>query len=156
MSRKKILIIFFIVALLALGAFLYYKNGTRSDRNNTISEVIPPEEDTRVFLEPQNGLNNPGNVSLIPQQSRVSVELSMAGLHTDPYIAAVYEGTCDSLESKKYSLSNIVGGQSKTSLSVSLETLQKELPLSIVVTKNTNLNSILSCGEISTKSTSTQ
>jgi hypothetical protein len=153
MSRKTIGIIslFMVLGIIGIVAVLNRRASTPNSNEKEsfqISITIPPEEDTRVFLEPQNGNTYPGNVTITSQQNLTLVDLSMAGIHSDPYIAEITSGTCTEDGEKVHDLKNVIDGHSYTTLSITTDALEKNLPLSIKVSNET---SIILCGEITSK-----
>jgi hypothetical protein len=153
MSRKNIILIAGAIVVIAILLFLFLNIGKNSlkqptDSRSGISITIPPEQDTRIVLEPKNGAVDPGNVTLMPQQNLTVVDISMAGIHSSPFIAGIYSGSCITDGDQIYQLENIIDGQSVTTLSITTDELEKTLPLSIKVS---NGSSIIACGDITTK-----
>ena len=158
MSKKSIWIVGILVMLVIVSVGWWYFQHNVADNtdnsNNSVSVTIPPELDTRVVLEPQNGAPDPADVSITAENGGTLIDLSMAGIQDAPYMAAIFSGTCATIspERKRIDLGDVIDGRSKTLLSITPSELAQQLPLSIAVSRDEEARTVLACGEIAPKS----
>lgn len=150
MSRKLVVIILLIILVIFL-VVLFLRNRITPTQptdvpNQNISITIPPEEDTRVFLAPQNNTSDPANVEIRGQENNTTfIDLTMAGIYDEPFAAGIYTSDCETTGTRVYELENVVNGQSETTIDTSADDLLNDLPLFIKVLKG---STVVACGEI--------
>ncbi len=101
-----------------------------------------------IKLAPQSNSEQSGSATIGEENGKVVVTLSLAGgNYTLPQPAHFHEGTCEAPGKIVYPLKDAEGGQSKTTLDTTLESLNDQTPLILNVHKsNAELKVYTACG----------
>ena len=104
--------------------------------------------DVTVQLEQQNDSGQTGTAALTAngEKTSVFVLLDIAGETDQP--AHIHEGTCEDLGDVAHGLQNLSGGQSESTVDVSLEELQKGDYAVNVHLSEAEIETYVSCGNI--------
>jgi len=110
------------------------------------------EEETQIIVEltEENDSGESGTAILVKENGQVIVTLSMIGAPENvSQPVHIHVGSCPEVGEVKYPLTNVLNGESVTTLDVTLEQLEIELPLAINVHKSVTEASVyISCGDI--------
>ena len=103
-----------------------------------------------ISLSEQSNSGESGTALLVEDDGKVTVTLSITGFFQDvSQPAHIHVGVCPDVGSIAYPLENVLNGHSETTLDVTLEQLQSELPLGINVHRSVEEASVYtSCGDI--------
>jgi len=114
------------------------------------SDQIGEENQITVELTEENGSGEFGTSMLVKENGQVIVTLSMIGAPENvSQPVHIHVGSCPEVGEVKYPLTNVLDGESVTTLDVTLEQLEIELPLAINVHKSVTEASVyVSCGDI--------
>lgn len=109
-----------------------------------------PVEDVIVGLSAQNNSEQDGVVLISDENGKAVVEIELGA--ADESVAQpshVHIGSCAKIGAVKYSLSNVIEGESRTVLPISTAELLQLLPLAVNVHKSaTEAGVYVSCGDI--------
>ena len=148
-------LLYVVVAVVVLiGFFLYSAN--KQGTTPTPDDAIPVSEESNapnqsaVTLSQQNESGETGAATLVEENGQVVVTLSMLGFPQDtPQPAHIHVGVCPDVGAVMYPLTNVVNGESTTTLEVTLAQLESELPLGINVHKSAAEASVYTaCGDL--------
>jgi len=114
------------------------------------SDQTEEENQITVELTEENGSGESGTATLVKENGQVIVTLSMIGAPENvSQPAHIHVGSCPNVGEVKYPLTNVLDGESVTTLDVTLEQLEIEFPLAINVHKSATEASVyVSCGDI--------
>ncbi len=166
------ILIYVIIAAIVYGVIYYFAFANKDAYNPTPSSVQPTAEqqntqptsqqqtipsitqqtthDMTVTLEAVNNSSESGTARLLETDGKVVVTLNLTGFQNNPQPAHIHAGNCPGVGEVKYPLTNVVNGQSVTTLDVTLEELEQQPPLAINVHESTaNIKNYTSCGELS-------
>lgn len=163
-----------LVLLLVVFGYGYYMNKNKTTQvnvNTAIPTNIPPTigitstetvtpnpsitekttKTTTVNLAAQNNSNQSGTATLIEENGKLVVTLSLSGgTFTEPQPAHIHMGACPTPGNIVYPLTNVVNGKSITTLNVTMDQLKAKLPLAVNVHKSATEASVYTaCGDIS-------
>jgi len=124
--------------------------GEDSDQTEGDSDQIEEENQITVELTEENSSGEFGTATLAKENGQVIVTLSMIGAPENVFQPVhIHVGSCPEVGEVKYPLTNVLDGESVTTLDVTLEQLEIELPLAINVHKSVTEASVyVSCGDI--------
>ncbi len=119
-------------------------DGTDEEENET--EI----NQTTVNILEQNNSDEFGIATLVEESGQVTVTLSLEGFTQDvSQPAHIHVGSCPGVGSVSYPLTNVLNGASITTLNVTLDQLEDELPLAINVHKSVDEAGVyVSCGNL--------
>lgn len=153
------LLIYVILGTIIYGAiyylFLNKNNGYNGSKSSTQYSSPSPSamgnKETTVVLKPVNDSNEAGTAVLSEENGQTKVTVNITGYTKDvAQPAHIHLSSCPGVGAVKYPLTSIVNGSSTTMLSVTLESLKKELPLAINVHKSaTEVSTYTACGPLS-------
>ena len=152
---KNLVIGLVLIVLLVLGFAMFSKN--RQTSLAPVSEIGQTQMEDElatnlleVALTEQNESGETGAATLLEENGKVTVTLAMAGgpgATSQP--AHIHVGSCPDVGAVKYPLTNVVNGESTTTLEVTLAQLESELPLGINVHKSAAEAGVyVSCGNL--------
>ena len=153
--NKNVVIALVLAALLVLVFMMLSKN--KQPSTSVVDEITQTEMEDEltanqleVALSEQNSSGETGTVTLVEENGQVTVTLAMQGFPEDtPQPAHIHVGACPDVGAVKYPLTNLVNGQSVTTLEVTLAQLESELPLGINVHKSASEASVYTaCGDL--------
>lgn len=103
-----------------------------------------------VSLQADKNSNESGTATLTEENGKTKVTLNMTGFSSNVQQPAhIHQGKCPDVGAVKYPLTSVYNGTSETTLNVTLDDLQKALPLAINVHKNVpESNVYVSCGDL--------
>jgi len=147
-----------IAGVLVLGilgfAILGNKNSSAPTTSPTVNQpsaepTQPPQEMTVVLTEQNNSKQN-GVATILEVNGKVMVSIAVASGAADiSQPAHIHVGACPAPGAVKYSLTNVVGGVSQTTLDMSMNTLTSQLPLAINIHKSTpQISTYVACGDL--------
>ena len=101
-------------------------------------------------LTEQNDSNQSGTATLTEEDGQVIVNLSMVGAPVNvSQPVHIHMGNCSEIDEIKYPLTNLLNGESVTTINATFAQLQTELPLAINVHQSVENSSVyVSCGNI--------
>lgn len=157
------IVIYVILGAIIYGAIYYFflgKSGYNYNKssqqyNSSPSQVAPSlrvtNNEVTVILKPIKDSNEAGTAILKEENGQVKVTINLTGYTKDvEQPVHIHIGECPGVGAVKYPLTSIVNGASTTILSVTLESLKKELPLAINVHRSaTEVSVYTSCGSVS-------
>ena len=159
------LAIYIVIGVVIYGAiyYLFLKNNNSYNYNKSSMQYSSPSpsqaapssgmmsNEATVILKPVNASNEAGSAILKEENGQVKVTINLTGYTKDIIQPAhIHLGDCPGVGTVKYPLTSIVNGASTTLLSVTLESLKKELPLAINVHKSAaEVATYTACGPIS-------
>lgn len=115
MGRKILFVAALLLGALALGLAAC---GGDDDDEAAAGEVT-------VQLDAQSGSGQTGTATLTEEAGKTKVVIELGNPPEEPQPAHIHPGSCDDLDpSPKYGLSNVEGGSSETTLSLSLDELR--------------------------------
>lgn len=170
MSRS---ILMLVIIILVIGVAAYILLYMRP--NNTQNVTLPEQEDitneaqdtlqnagatiaetkdqmTKVLtatLQTQNNSGEQGTAVLSEVDGKVVVTINMQGAPTTAQPAHIHSGECPKPGAIAYPLTNVVNGQSETTLDVSMQGILDQLPLAVNVHKSqAELQNYVTCGNV--------
>lgn len=160
MSKKLIITAVLVVAILA-GWYLFldskinrinYSNTKTPESSSKTDESSQiPETGISIVVNEQNNSGESGIATISEIEGKVVVNLRLVGLgFSAPQPSHLHLGTCGAPGEVVYSLTNVVNGQSQTTLDVDMETFSIKPPLILNVHKSEAESDIyVSCGQVS-------
>lgn len=154
-------VIYAVIGLIIYGAiyylFLNKNNGYNDSKSSTQYSSPSPSQaagmsrEATVTLKPINDSNEAGTAVLTEENGQTKLVISLTGYIKDVVQPAhIHIGECPGVGDVKYPLTSVVNGVSETLLSVTLESLKKELPLAINIHKSTTeVSTYTACGHLS-------
>lgn len=101
-------------------------------------------------LTAENNSGESGTAVLKETDGKVTVTIMVTGFPSNPQPAHIHVGACPGVGAVKYPLTNVVNGQSVTTLPVTLAQLKQQLPLAINLHESAaNITTYTSCGALS-------
>lgn len=159
-SKNLILIGVFAVILIG-GYFLLANRGAapqvntddlRNEAEQEVDEVAGDEDTMTVALSAQNDSGQDGTATLTEEDGKVMVEIEVESSDEGEGIAQpahIHMGACPEPGEIAYPLTNVVDGESETTLDVTLAELKEQLPLAINVHKSAaEISVYTSCGDL--------
>ena len=166
------ILIYVIIAAIVYGVIYYFAFANKGGYNPTPSSVQPTTQqqngqpttqqetipsvtqesasEMNVTLEAVNNSSESGTAILKETDGQVVVTLNLTGFQNNPQPAHIHAGQCPGVGAVKYPLTNVVNGQSVTTLNVTLAELEQQLPLAINVHESVaNIKNYTSCGALS-------
>jgi hypothetical protein len=144
------------VAVIVVIGGLFLLGGANLGQNTTDQESTSapsPENGSSesVVLSEQNSSGENGIATLREVDGKVVVDVQMTGGPQDtPQPAHIHLGECPTPGEVLHPLTNVVSGESETSLDVSIEDLKGRLPLAINIHKSESEPQIYTaCGNLS-------
>lgn len=141
--NKNLLVVFLIVAVLVVGYMISSKKTTTSQ--------TPEGNEVVVTLSEQNSSGEYGTAALVEENGQLTVTLDLVGAPsgvTQP--AHIHTGPCADIGGVTYALEFPVGGNSVTTLDVTLDQLATQMPLALNVHKSVSEAGVyVSCGDLS-------
>src|SRR3989344_2513880 len=103
-----------------------------------------------INLSEQNNSSETGTATLVEENGQVVVTLNLTGFAENvSQPAHIHLGVCPDVGAVKYPLTNVLDGESVTTLDVTLAQLENELPLGININKSAEEASVyVSCGDV--------
>src|SRR3989344_909095 len=103
-----------------------------------------------INLSEQNNSSETGTATLVEENGQVVVTLNLTGFAENvSQPAHIHLGVCPDVGAVKYPLTNVLDGESVTTLDVTLAQLENELPLGINIHKSAEEASVyVSCGDV--------
>src|SRR5258706_2763927 len=102
-----------------------------------------------VLLATENKSGESGTAILKEVAGKTVVTLSLIGYPANAQPAHIHIGACPGVGAVKYPLTNVVNGQSVTTLHVTIAELEQELPLAINVNASAkDINNYTACGPL--------
>ena len=103
-----------------------------------------------VELNAESDSGESGKAKLVEENNQVTVTISLDGAPEDvSQPAHIHLGSCPEVGGVQYPLTNILNGESTTTIDVTLDQLKSELPLAINIHKSVDEVSVyVSCGNI--------
>lgn len=153
MSRN-LWIIVAIAVIIVVGGFLFLSTGQTPSPTSTPTPIqataTPVAMEKNILLSEQNKSGVSGSAVLREENGKVNVTLNLTGgPKTTPQPAHIHVGACPDVGAVKYPLTNVVDGQSITTLDVTLAQLNNELPLAINVHKSAaQITVYTACGDL--------
>ena len=157
----KFLVIYLIIAVVVYGLFYYFfvmakKGGYKTDGQTnqtpigTQEATTPTAKGLSVLLSTQNDSGQEGLVIFTEEGNKTKVNLTVSGSPKGtPQPAHIHLGDCPGVGDVKYPLTNVVNGESETTLDVTLDQLKRQLPLAVNVHKSATDSTIYAaCGQI--------
>ncbi len=149
MTARRNLFTYLILALIiyALAVYGFTRNGFRPN----LPSSAPFAGNINITLNNQNGSPETGTATLqsTGDGTQTLVTLKMANFPSVPQPAHIHIGACPKPGDIKYPLSDVVDGQSVTTLNVSLEALKAMEPLAINVHQSApQADLFVSCAEV--------
>lgn len=176
--NKNVVIVVIILALLLGGVALYANNQAQQEKMKQDQMIMQQkkqaedqqkmamqkaeEEKMKADQEKQAKMHEitlaaiassteSGTVTLLEQDGKVQVSVKMKG--GDPAAIQpmhIHMGACPGIGKVLYPLTDVVNGESQTTLPVSMADLAKQLPLAINVHKSKKeISTYMACGDIS-------
>jgi len=157
------LVIYLILGVVIYGAIYYFFLSKNNNYNKSAQQYISPSpsqtnlstsvatnKEMTFVLKPANSSNEGGTAILKEENGQTKVTINLIGYTKDiEQPVHIHVGKCPRVGNVKYPLTSVVNGTSTTLLSVTLESLKKELPLAINVHKSkTEIASYTSCGPL--------
>lgn len=152
---KNLWIIVAIAVVIVVGGLLFLSTSQTPSTTPAPTPIqatpTPIVMEETIILSEQNKSGVSGSAVLREENGQVTVTLSLTGApKTTPQPAHIHVGKCPDVGDVKYPLTNVVDGQSQTTLSVTLDQLGNEEPLAINVHKSTTQASVyVACGDLS-------
>lgn len=101
------------------------------------TDVAMPQTAFTINLNEQNESGEKGTATLVEENGKVVVTVSLEGYPDEtPQPAHIHVGSCPDVGEVKYPLTNVVNGQSVTTLNITLAEVESELPLGLNVHKS--------------------
>lgn len=152
------IVIYLILGVIIYGAIYYFflKNNSNYNYDKSSTQYSSPtpqamSKEVTVVLKPVNDSGEVGTAILSEEFGVTKITISLTGYTKDiEQPAHIHVGVCPGVGAVKYPLTSVVNGVSETLLDLTLESLNKELPLAINVHKSaTEASTYTSCGPIS-------
>ncbi|MCH8325853.1 MAG: hypothetical protein IIB83_04735 [Bacteroidetes bacterium] len=136
------------------------KTGLTRERIEAVIEFEEEDDDKEkedkiidkitVELTEENDSDESGKAKLVEENNQVTVTINMDGFPEDvSQPAHIHLGSCLDVGEVKYPLTNILNGESTTTIDVTLDQLKSELPLAINIHKSVDEAGVyVSCGNI--------
>ncbi len=124
---------------------------TGDDEDNEDEEENETEiNQTTINLLEQNSSGEFGTATLTEEDGQVFVTLNMTGFSENvSQPAHIHMGSCPDVGGVIYPLTNVLNGESETTINVTFDQLEDELPLAINVHKSVeNASVYVACGDI--------
>lgn len=151
---KNLWIIAAVAVVIVVGGLLFLSTSKTPSPTPTPTPIqatpTPIIMEETIILSEQNKSGVSGSAVLREENGQVTVTLSLTGApKTTPQPAHIHVGACPDVGDVKYPLTNVVDGQSQTTLSVTLDQLGNEEPLAINVHRSTaQANVYVACGDL--------
>ncbi len=160
MSNKLLIVAGLIIFVLAAG-YLLLGNKTKGLYS---TKVVPtktpitknensklPPTGVSIVINEQNNSGESGIATIGEVDGKVVVNLKLIGEPLNvSQPAHLHSGTCQKPGDIVFPLSNVVNGESKTTLTVNMDSFNQRLPLTLNVHKSEQeLNIYVSCGQVS-------
>lgn len=156
-----------IIFIILVGSLLYVgsasKNQTQQENpkpsGNLISKAQTDSGERVASLKEQNNSGQTGSVNLKESGQNIIVSVNIKkGPENVPQPSHIHAGTCDSLGAITYPLANVINGSAETSISSTLDDLQKLAPLAVNVHKSSaEAQTYVACANLDfVKSTGTE
>lgn len=151
-----------IVALVGVGAFMYFNKPAQAPVEQKTTETTQPATDNQkeMVMEPMvykmaalKNSTESGMVSFeMTQDGKTQVKFDMINAAKGvAQPAHIHEGSCAKPGAVQYPLANLVDGASSTVIDISLDDLMKKMPFAVVVHKSEKeAGTYVSCGDIKT------
>jgi len=147
-----------LVLIAIIGAFVVFtilqsESLSQDPAPEAIPLVTPKETLTQkkfvIGLLEQNDSGESGIATLTESGGQTTVVINLDSAPVDtPQPAHIHEGSCAEIGGVNYPLTDVVAGNSETTIAASLEQLRKELPLAINVHKSgPEIDVYVACGE---------
>ena len=122
----------------------------KDDKKDEVDEEEKIIDKITVELTEENDSDESGKAKLVEENNQVTVTISMDGAPEDvSQPAHIHLGSCPEVGGVQYPLTNILNGESTTTIDVTLDQLKSELPLAINIHKSVDEASVyVSCGNI--------
>lgn len=156
-------VIYLIIGIILYGAVYYlflakkggYNSSNPSYTSPTVTPSFTPEAmmtPVSVTLDAQNNSGESGTAILKEGNGQTTVTINLTGFTKDVLQPAhIHAGSCPGVDTVKYPLTNVVNGQSVTTISATLPELKQQLPLAINVHKSqAAIGTYTSCGQLPT------
>ena len=126
-----------------INAVIEFDIEDEDEENKTIDKIT-------VELTEENDSGESGKARLVEENNQVTVTISIDDSPEDvSQPAHIHLGSCPEVGGVKYPLTNILNGESITTVDVTLDQLKSELPLAINIHKSVDEASVyVSCGNI--------
>ena len=159
MSKKLIITVFLVVAILAGGLLLnksksaYNASSTPTPKSsisaNDYSQI--PQTGISIVVTEQNSSGQSGIATISELDGEVVVNFKLVGFGSStPQPSHLHLGSCEVPGDVVYSLANVVNGVSKTTLDADMATFNTKLPLVLNVHKSqAEANIYTACGQVS-------
>jgi hypothetical protein len=132
---NKNLIVVLGIGLLVTLFLIFYKQPLTTPQ--TEDTKVTDKKMVTIVLSDQNTSGESGTATLVEENGKTVVTVSTLGYPKDiAQPAHIHLGECPGVGAVKYPLTNLVNGQSVTTLEVTLAQLEEELPLGINVHKS--------------------
>ena len=108
------------------------------------------ENEITINLTERNNSGESGTATLVEEGGQVIVTLNITGAPENvSQPAHIHVGSCPDVGAVKYPLTNVLNGESETTVNVTLSQLESELPLAINVHQSgENASVYVACGDI--------
>ena len=156
------IVIYVILGAIIYGAVYYLflnKNNGYNDSKSSRNYLSPSQSpspssatinEIKAILKPVSS-DEAGTAILKEENGQVRVTINLLGYTKDVVQPVhIHVGDCPGVGAVKYPLTSVVNGASTTLLSVTLESLKKEMPLAINIHKSaTEVSTYTACGPLS-------
>ncbi len=154
--------IYVVLGLIVYGLIYYFVFGKKGGYNaqtaqypspTEVMKVTPsitssPSSEMTVVLAEENKSGESGTATLKEVEGKTVVTLTLTG-YANPQPAHIHIGACPGVGAVKYPLTNVINGQSVTTLNVTLAELRQALPLAINVHQSaTKITDYTACGAL--------
>ena len=123
------------------------RTGLKRERSEAVIEIEEEDEEKEkedkiidkitVELTEENDSDESGKAKLVEENNQVTVTISMDGAPEEvSQPAHIHLGSCLDVGEVKYPLTNILNGESTTTIDVTVDQLKSELPLAIKIHKS--------------------
>ena len=160
------IIIYAIIGGLIYAAIYYFvlakEGGYNSSGPSYTSPTVTPRTPSltpetmmtpvSITLDEQNNSGESGSAILKEENGQTTITINLTGFTKDvPQPAHIHAGSCPGVGNVKYPLTNVVNGQSITTISATLAQLKQQLPLAINIHKSQSaIDTYTSCGKLPT------
>ena len=151
---KNLWIIVAVAVVIVVGGLIFLGTNQAPSPTPTPTPIqvtpTPVVLEETIILSEQNKSGVSGSAVLREENGQVTVTLSLTGApKTTPQPAHIHVGACPDVGDVKYPLTNVVDGQSQTTLNVTLDQLEDEQPLAINVHKSAaQVTVYTACGDL--------
>lgn len=155
------IVVYLIIGIILYGAvyylFLSKKGGYNSSNQPYASPTVIPSPTPEAMMAPmsvtldaQNNSGESGTATLKEENGQTTVTLALIGFTKDvAQPAHIHVGSCPGVGAVKYPLTDVVNGQSVTTISATLSDLKQQLPLAVNVHKSkAAISTYTSCGQL--------